>query len=109
MQVGGFMFQKLIFDIAVSFILRQVAKYLESTDFEIIRQDLRELVRKTVIGDAFDDVAVEFIDRIIDCMVFIVTNAELAGIIQYIKDKNIEGALKLLKDLLERYLGINNQ
>lgn len=98
------MFKKLIFEIAVTFIIRQIIKYSESIDFELVREDLRELVRKTVPYTAFDDEAVAFVDTIIDGILFLVQNLEIAGVLEALKNNDIPAAMQILKDLLKRYL-----
>lgn len=100
------MFQKLIFEMALSFIIRQLVKYADSIDFDIVREDLRELVRKIIPGTLFDENAVQFVDTIIDGMVYLLTNLELGGVLEAIKSKDLKLALSLLRDLLKRYMGI---
>ncbi|HAT75761.1 MAG TPA: hypothetical protein DCS19_02695 [Flavobacterium sp.] len=100
------MFQKLIFEVVLSFLIRQIIKYGDSIDFAIIREDVRELVRKIVPGNIFDETAVQFVDTMIDGIVYLFENLEITGVLEAIKNKDLNLALSILRDLLKRYLGV---
>jgi len=100
------MFQKLIFEVVLSFLIRQIVKYGNSIDFDIVREDVRELVRKIVPGTIFDETVVQFVDTMIDGIVYLFENLEITGVLEAIKNKDLNLALSILRDLLKRYLGI---
>ena len=100
------MFQKLIFEVALSFIIKQVIKYSDSVDFSLVREDLRELIRKTIPGDAFDESCINLADTMIDGIVYLFENLEITGVLEAIKNKDLNLALSILRDLLKRYLGV---
>ena len=99
------MFQKYIFEIVCVFFMRQLTKYLESFEYELFKQDLENRIRDIIPGTAFDEAGVKFMNTILEGVEFIITNAEVTGIIEAIKNKDLSLALSLIKDSLKRYMG----
>jgi len=100
------MFQKLIFEVVLSFVIRQIAKYGDSVEWDLVREDIREYVRKIIPGDAFDETCVSLVDHILDGVEYLIENIEFSGVLEAIKSKDLKLAIQILRDLIKRYLGL---
>lgn len=100
------MFKKYIFELVVVFFVRQVAKYLESFEFELYRKDVELRIRDLIPGTAFDEIGVSFFNTLMDGLVFLITNAELSGVIEAIKNNDLMLAMELVKTSLKNYIGV---
>jgi len=54
--------------LAITFVVRQLAKFGRDTDWDKVKVDLDQRVRKLVPGNFFDDAAVEIVFTAVDAI-----------------------------------------
>lgn len=62
------MIQKLVMGFVISFVMRQLEKFRESIDWDLIKKDLDDRVRQMMPGSWFDDEAVIVVNAAVDLM-----------------------------------------
>lgn len=99
------MLEKWIVSIVISFVLRQVAKFKESTDWVKVRADLETRVKDLVPGSWFDSEAVLIVDLIL-CKIEEALGAAdvLQDLLEKVAAQDWAGAALLLKEILLKVL-----
>lgn len=97
------MYQIIVAKIVISFILRQIDKFRENTDWSMVRADLHARVALLVPGDWFDDEAQRVADYLLDGVIAVLAAQEdMAQLLQACSEKRWDLALDELQDLLVR-------
>lgn len=97
------MYKMIIAKLVISFILRQIEKFRETTDWALVRSDLHVRVAALVPGDWFDDEVQRIADFLLDGVIAVLAaQADLTQLMQAITEKRWDLALDELQDLLIR-------
>ncbi len=103
--MGFFMLEKWIVSIVISFVLRQVEKFKDQTDWVKVRADLETRVKDLVPGTWFDAEAVALVDMVLDKIQSVLgSTADLESLLRLIAAEDWAGALAFIKDLLLKAL-----
>jgi hypothetical protein len=95
------MLEKWLVSIVIGFVLRQLAKFKEQTNWETVRTDLEARVKDLVPGSWFDAEAVLLVNLVMEKLVAILGSAEvLKEILEKVAAEDWVGALSTLKGLL---------
>lgn len=95
------MYRVIVAKLVISFILRQVDKFREATDWEMVRADMHQRVALMVPGDWFDDEAQRVADFLLDGVIAVLrAQADLEQLLQAVAEKRWDAALAELQDLL---------
>lgn len=94
--------EKWIMSMAVSFVLRQIAKYGASTNWALVKKDLEERVRQLVQWSWLEDAAVAILDSAIDACA---AATQQASDLQHIADALVAGDLLGAARALQVLLG----
>lgn len=95
------MYRVIVAKLVISFILRQIEKFREATDWELVRADMHQRVALMVPGDWFDDEAQRVADFLLDGVIVVLkAQADLEQLMQALADKRWDAALAELQDLL---------
>ena len=95
------MYRVIIAKIVIGFVLRQVDKFRESTDWEIVRADMHERVALLVPGEWFDDEAQKIADALLDGVkAVLAAQKDLGELLDALAEKRWEAAFAELRDLL---------
>jgi hypothetical protein len=98
MMVDGI--KKVIVDLTVTFVIRQVAKYASAVDFEKIKADVEPRIRDLVPGEWMDDAVVDLMKVTVDALAEFVKE-HLEEILTLLKEGKYSEALdKLLEALV---------
>lgn len=99
------MIERWIVSIVISFVLRQVAKFKDQTDWAKVRADLETRVKDLVPGTWFDAEAVLVVDLVLEkIQVALGATDVLRDILEKVAAEDWQGALLLLKELLLKAL-----
>lgn len=94
-------FEKMLLGVAVSFILRQAAKFGAETNWETVKEDLEIRARDIIPGDFFDDEVVELMDSVVTAAsVVLQSTAELEAITNLLTEKKWTKAGEAFKALV---------
>lgn len=95
------MIRKWIFSMAVSFVMRQLAKWQNGIDWTKVKADVEARIRALVPGDWFDDEAVSLVMVFIDALQSIMSaTAALEAIVRLLADGKTQEAWQALRDLI---------
>ncbi len=95
------MLEKWLVSIVISFVLRQIAKFKDQTNWATVRADLETRVKDLVPGTWFDAEAVALVDLVMDKLQAILSATDvLRDILEKVAAEDWAGAMVLLKDLL---------
>lgn len=95
------MFKSWLINLAITFIIRQIAKFNETLDWEKVSADLEARVRALIPGDMFDSSAVAVVNAVLAGAKQVLADEEaLAHIVKLAAAGDWERAIAALKDLL---------
>jgi len=98
MMIDGI--KKVIVDLTVTFIIRQLAKYASAVDFGKIKADVEPRIRDLVPGEWMDDAVVDLMKVTVDALAEFVKE-HLEEILTLLKEGKYSEALdKLLEALV---------
>jgi len=81
----------------VTFVVRQLAKFFESSNFDKIREDLEIRLRDLIPGEMFDDAAIKMMDVILDTIQkFLQEPMEAKNIFEHLKSGDVNYAIESL-------------
>jgi hypothetical protein len=93
--------------LAITFVVRQLAKFGRDTDWEKVKVDLDQRVRKLVPGNFFDDAAVEIVFTAVDAIAEILTEEESwVKLLTLLAEGKTQEAVDLLIKLVKDRLGL---
>jgi hypothetical protein len=93
--------------LAITFVVRQLAKFGRDTDWEKVKVDLDQRVRKLVPGNFFDDAAVEIVFTAVDAIAEILTEEESwVKLLTLLAAGKTQEAIDLLIKLVKDRLGL---
>jgi hypothetical protein len=93
--------------LAITFVVRQLAKFGRDTDWEKVKVDLDQRVRKLVPGNFFDDAAVEIVFTAVDAIAEILTEEESwVKLLTLLAAGKTQEAVELLIKLVKDRLGL---
>ncbi len=99
------MLEKLLISIIVSFVLRQIAKFKDQTNWATVRADLEARVKDLVPGTWFDPESVALADLVLEKIeAALGATADLSALLHLVAAEDWVGALAFLKDLLLKAL-----
>lgn len=95
----------IILKLVIGFILRQIAKFAESTDWTKIKADALARIADLIPGTFFDQAACDLVAGVIDaCALALKDAADLKAFADALNAKDWAGALDALEDLLQKIL-----
>lgn len=95
------MFERIVWSLVSSFILRQIEKFKTSIDWEKVKDDAETRIRKMVPGTWFDDEAAEAVRYIIETVAIALgSKPQFEDIINLVATEKHDEASQRLKDLL---------
>ena len=94
----------LVTQYVILFVVRQVSKYLESTDFDLIRKDLEIRLRDLIPGTFFDDFGIELMNAMID-FIKEIFDGENESIWEHIKSGDLKIAFDLILEIIKNRFG----
>lgn len=95
------MFKNWIIAMAISFVIRQLEKWREMLDWEMVKKDAEERVRALIPGDWFDDEAVSMVMTLINVVQKVLSESEqIQDIFEYLADGKFQEAWESLRDLI---------
>ena len=95
------MYRVIVAKIVIGFVLRQVDKFREATDWSLVRADMHQRVAMMVPGDWFDDEAQRVADFLLDGVIAVLeAQADLQQLLEAVADKRWDKAVAELQDLL---------
>ena len=98
-----------LISIVISFVLRQLAKFTDSIDWDKVQKDLDERVRQIVPGTWFDDEAVKIVDiAFLTIKRVLKAQDKIQSILQLLAEQKFPEAATLLKRILTEHLNINS-
>jgi hypothetical protein len=93
--------------LAITFVVRQLAKFGRDTDWDKVKVDLDQRVRKLVPGNFFDDAAVEIVFTAVDAIAEILTEEESwVKLLTLLAAGKTQEAIDLLIKLVKDRLGL---
>ena len=93
--------------LAITFVVRQLAKFGRDTDWDKVKVDLDQRVRKLVPGNFFDDAAVEIVFTAVDAIAEILTEEESwVKLLTLLAAGKTQEAVDLLIKLVKDRLGL---
>ena len=95
------MLEKWIVSIVISFVLRQVAKFKDQTNWVTLRADFEARARDIMPKKWLDEEAVAVVDLVLDKLQAVLSaTADLEHLLRLVAAEDWPGALAALKDLL---------
>lgn len=95
------MLERWAISMAISFIMRQLSKFLESINWETVKADLAARVRDLVPGSWFDSEAVAVAMAMVDAVAAILSaSSELESVLKLLADQKWQDAWQVLRDLI---------
>jgi len=95
------MVQKWILSLAVSFFMRQLARWQDEIDWALVKEDLDTRIRALVPGEWFDQTAVDVIHTLVDVAASVLSATEtLRAVIDLLANKDFQGAWTTLRQLI---------
>jgi hypothetical protein len=99
------MLEKWLVSMIISFVLRQLAKFKEHTDWAKVRADLETRVKDLVPGTWFDSDAAALADVVLEKLQTVLGATDvLQQVLEKVAAEDWAGALTLLKDLVLKAL-----
>lgn len=96
------MLERLVLNIVLGFILRQVAQFREETDWEKIDSDLQERIAAVLPGTWFDGEGRAFAHTIVVAVQGVLSQADcLDRLLRALAFKRFDESLAVLKELLQ--------
>jgi len=92
--------KKMIVQWIVTFVLRQLGKYMDSTDFSLVRKDLEARLRDFIPREAFDNFSVDLMNRVLDFIIYVITSDLQDDIVHAVST----GEIKVAFDIIMREL-----
>lgn len=98
------MVQKWLISLAVSFVLKQLAKWQQGIKWDLVKADLEARLRALVPGEMFDDELVQALHALVDILASILAaQADLELIINLAVAGKFAEAVEALKDLVLKH------
>jgi len=95
------MIQKWVIQMAISFVMRQLAKWGSSIDWAKVKADVEERVKALVPGEWFDSEAVAIVMALLDAAASVLSaSAELEKIVKLAAEGKFPEAWAALRDLI---------
>lgn len=91
--------------IVIKFVLQKLATFTTSLDWEKVKSDLDEHIRRLVPGSFFDNAAVSIVNTALDTIKTILSDGvKIKPILQFLAEEKFADAEHLLLDLLRSHL-----
>lgn len=95
------MLERWAISMAISFVMRQLSKFLGSIDWSKVKVDLEQRVRDLVPGTWFDSEAVAVCMALVDAVAAILASQdELEQVLKLLADQKWQEAWAVLRDLI---------
>lgn len=95
------MLERWAISLAISFVMRQLAKFLESINWETVKVDLEKRIRDLVPGTWFDSEAVAAAMALVDAVAAVMSaQSEIEQILKHLADQKWQEAWEVLRDLI---------
>jgi len=95
--------QQLIATFVLGFIMRQITKWRNNIDWDLVRADFEARIRAFVYWDMFDDTAVAIMHSILNAAeAALSATADIERILKLASEQKFQEALLALKDLILR-------
>jgi len=95
------MIQKWLVNLAVSFMMRQLAKWGEAIDWPMVKADVEARVRALVPGTWLDNDAVALMMSLVDAAAGVLAaSGSLEKIVKLVIEGKIQEAWEMLRDLI---------
>ncbi len=99
----AYVMQKLLLDLALRFVLRQIGKFRDGIEWETLDADLQERARALLPGQWFDAEGAAFAHTVVYAVKGALDQTDvLELLLAAVAEKRWDDALKVLKDLLAR-------
>lgn len=99
------MIQKWVISMAITFMMRQLAKWQKGIDWPKVKADLAERVRALIPGEWLDAEAVSLMETLVDAAAAVLAaNEVLEQIINLVVAGKYQDAWAILRDLLLKHL-----
>ncbi len=97
------MWDRIVLNMVVSFVLRQLAKFGKDIDWAKVKSDLGERVRQLVPGTWFDEEAVALVNAALDAVkIALGAQDDWDTLLRALAAQDWNGALAALKDMLSK-------
>lgn len=95
------MIKQWLIQAAITFALRQLARWQGAIDWAKVKADMAVRVRELVPGALLDDMAVKLMESVVDMLAGVLSDqADLMKIVALMVDGKIAEAMAALKDLI---------
>lgn len=95
------MFQKIIINLVIAFILRQIKKFGETVNWDLVKADLDKRIADILPGTWIDAEAVTVANYVFDaCKAALGATDNLKSIMVHLANEDWPGAIAAVKDLL---------
>jgi vacuolar-type H+-ATPase catalytic subunit A/Vma1 len=97
------MLNKWLINLAISFLVRQLAKFGKSINWQKVKEDLKTRTEALVPGSWFDDEAVALVFTVVDAAATVLASvSEIEKVLQLVAQEKWEEAIQTVKELILR-------
>jgi hypothetical protein len=97
------MLNKWLINLAISFLVRQLAKFGKSINWQKVKEDLRIRTEALVPGSWFDDEAVALVYTVVDAAATVLASvSEIEKVMHLVAQEKWDEAIQTVKELILR-------